>query len=88
MSISASAVLVDLNISIWTARKTDRKVSEEINIAKNTTTNAGNYSKNLLAGSNTLVEITKYAAGIRHWHNTQTLPWLSAVAPPTPPSRR
>lgn len=75
MSISASAVLVDLNISIWTARKTDRKVSEEINVAKNTTTNAGNYSKNLLAGSNTLSEINKYAAGIRNWHNTQTLPW-------------
>ena len=75
MSISASAVLVDLNISIWTARKLDKKVSEEINVAKNTTTNAGNYSKNLLAGSGTLAEINKYAAGIRHWHNTQTLPW-------------
>lgn len=75
MSISASAVLVDLNISIWTARKLDKRVSEEINVAKNTTTNAGNYNKNLLAGSHTLTEITKYAAGIRHWHNTQTLPW-------------
>lgn len=75
MSISASAVLVDLNISIWTARKLDKKVSEEINVAKNTTTNAGNYSKNLLAGSGTLAEINKYAAAIRHWHNTQTLPW-------------
>jgi hypothetical protein len=75
MSISASAVLVDLNISVWTARKLDKKVSEEINVAKNTTTNAGNYSKNLLAGSTTLSEIQKFAAGIRNWHATQTLPW-------------
>jgi hypothetical protein len=75
MSISASAVLVDLNISIWTARKLDRKVSEEINVAKNTTTNAGNYSKNLLAGSTTLSDIQKFASGIRNWHATQTLPW-------------
>jgi len=73
--VSASAVLVDLNISIWTARKLDRKVSDEINISKNTTANAGHYSKNLLAGSTTLTEIQKYASKIRLWHNTQTLPW-------------
>ena len=33
MSITASAVLVELNISVWTARKLDKKVSEEINVA-------------------------------------------------------
>lgn len=75
MSITASAVLVELNISVWTARKLDKKVSEEINVAKNTTTNAGNYNKNLLAGSTTLAEINKYAQAIRKWHGMQTLPW-------------
>jgi hypothetical protein len=75
MSITASAILVDLNISVWTARKLDKKVSDEINVVKNTTTNAGNYSKNLLAGSTTLAEIQKFAAGLRNWHTTQTLPW-------------
>jgi hypothetical protein len=75
MSISASSVLVELNISIWTARKLDKKVSEEINVQKNTTANAGNYSKNLLAGSVTLSDITKFASRIRLWHMQQTLPW-------------
>ena len=29
-NIASSAVLVDLNIAIWTARKNDKRVSEEI----------------------------------------------------------
>ena len=37
ISIASSAVLIDLNISIWTARKLDKNVSKEIDINKNTT---------------------------------------------------
>ena len=50
ISIATSAVLIDLNISVWTARKLDKRVSKEIDINKGTTTNAGNYNKHLLAG--------------------------------------
>lgn len=76
--ISSAAVLVDLNISIWTARKLDRSVSEEINAQKKTTVNAGNYSKNLLAGSVKLDEISKFGARMRLWHIQQTLPWADS----------
>ena len=58
-SIASSAVLVDLNISVWTARKLDKTVSKEIDIDKNTTTKAGNYNKHLLAGAGELERITK-----------------------------
>jgi hypothetical protein len=75
ISISSSAVLIDLNISVWTARKLDKNVSKEIDVNKNTTIKAGNYNKHILAGSDQLDAITKLANEIRDWHGRQTLPW-------------
>lgn len=75
ISIASSAVLIDLNISVWTARKLDKNVSKEIDINKNTTIKAGNYNKHILAGSDQLDAITKLAGEIRDWHGRQTLPW-------------
>ena len=75
ISIASSAVLIDLNISVWTARKLDRNVSKEIDIRKGATTNAGNYNKHILAGSDQLEAISKLAGEIRDWHARQTLPW-------------
>ena len=68
-------MLVELSISSWTARKLDRKVSTEVDVGKGTKTRAGNYNKNLLAGTGFLDTITKYAANARAWHISQTLPW-------------
>jgi hypothetical protein len=34
ISIASSAVLIDLNISVWTARKLDKNVSKEIDVNK------------------------------------------------------
>lgn len=75
ISIASSAMLVELSISTWTARKLDKGVSAEVDINKSTKTRAGNYNKNLLAGTGFLDTITKYAANARAWHLSQTLPW-------------
>lgn len=75
VGIHTSAMLVELNISTWTARKLDKRVSQEIDLDKNTKTRAGNYNKNLMAGTELLDGIVKYAANVRAWHNKQTLPW-------------
>jgi len=75
ISIASSAMLVELSISAWTARKLDKKVSTQVDLDKQTKTRAGNYNKNLLAGTGFLDTINKYAASARHWHSTQTLPW-------------
>lgn len=69
------AVLVDLNISVWTGRKLDRKVSDEVAVAKNAAGNAGNFTKNLVAGNTLLADANKFAAQFRLWNNTQTIPW-------------
>jgi len=75
MSISASAVLVDLSISVWAGRKLDKKVSQEVDSAKNTKTRAGNYHKQLLAGSKELANIASIGAAARIWHYSRTMPW-------------
>lgn len=73
--IQNSSMLVDLNISVWTGRKQDKQVSEEIDAAKSTKTKAGNYHKKLLAGTQSLDNLQKLVSGIRIWHYAQTLPW-------------
>ena len=75
ISIGSSAMLVELSISTWTARKLDKKVSAEVDLAKGTKTSAVNVNKNLSAGTGFLDTITKYAANARAWHLSQTLPW-------------
>jgi len=75
ISIASSAVLIDLNLSVWTARKLDRNVSKEIDTRKQATTRAGNYNKHILAGSDQLEAINKLGGEIREWHTRQTLPW-------------
>lgn len=73
--IQNSSMLIDLNISVWTGRKQDKQVAEEIDAAKSTRTKAGNYHKKLLAGTKKLDDLQKLVTGIRVWHYEQTLPW-------------
>ena len=73
--IGSNAMLVDLNMSTWTGRKLDKKVSDEIDVSKGTKAKAGNYNKKLLAGSDKLEQIQKVVTAVRTWHYQQTLPW-------------
>lgn len=73
--LSSSALIVNLSLSVWTGRKLDKRVSEEVDQAKSTKTRAGNYHKNLLAGSEKLAELTKIANACRNWMYTCTQPW-------------
>ena len=73
--LSSSALIVNLSMSVWTGRKLDKRVSEEVDQQNSTKTRAGNYHKNLLAGSGKLTEITKVANAIRSWLYGVTQPW-------------
>lgn len=73
--VSSSALIVNLSISVWTGRKLDKRVSESVDQQNNTKGRAGNYHKNLLAGSGKLEEITKTANAIRTWLYNCTQPW-------------
>ena len=73
--LSSSALIVNLSLSVWTGRKLDKRVSEEVDQQNSTKSRAGNYHKNLMAGSGKLTEITKVANAIRSWMYGVTQPW-------------
>lgn len=75
MSITASAVLVEMNISVWTANKKDKTATENILANNAAASDGGQFRKNLMAGTTLRKQINDYAAGCRLWHNTRTLAW-------------
>ncbi len=75
MSIESSAMLVELNISVWTANKVDRNATRKVAADNYASSDAGLFKKNLMAGTHLRKEIADYAASCRLWHNMRTLPW-------------
>lgn len=80
MSITSSAVLVEMNISVWTANKLDKSATEKVVSDNAAVQNAAQVRKNLMAGTTLRKDIADYAAGCRLWHNTRTLPWADKGA--------
>ena len=79
MSLSSMAMLVELRISTWTARKRDNETTMEINTSKEADQDSGSVYKYLMAGSDHLKKIEKYSAKCRAWNGTQTLPWMKGI---------
>ena len=75
MSLNSKAVLVELNISSWSGRKLDRKVSAETNVAKGARSDVARVNKNLFAGSDKLEKINNFVSSVRQEFYTMTLPW-------------
>jgi hypothetical protein len=75
MSISASAVLVELNISVWPASKLDKEVTDKVNSDAGAVRGASQTKKNLFAGTSLRKDISDFAARVRLYHNRHTLPW-------------
>jgi hypothetical protein len=75
MSIAASSLLVEVNISVWTANKLDKSETEKLLAGNSATRDAAKVHKNLMAGTSARKRIADFAAACRLWHNTQTLPW-------------
>jgi len=75
MSISSSALLVELNISVWPASKLDREITDKVNTDASAVKGASQTKKNLFAGTSLRKDISDFAARIRLYHNKHTLPW-------------
>ena len=68
-----SAMLANLNIRTWSARKLDRSVSAEVDVA-HSAQDGGRYNK-LLINKTALDPLTKHAGKVREYHYATTLPW-------------
>lgn len=75
MSISSSAVLVELNISVWTANKLDKNATEAVLNTNSASKDSAQVRKNLMAGTDKRKKIADYAARARLYHNQTTLSW-------------
>ena len=75
MSISSSALLVELNISVWPASRLDREVTDKVNNDASAVRGASQTKKNLFAGTSLRKDISDFAARVRLYHNKHTLPW-------------
>lgn len=73
-TLTDRAMLAGLTISLWSARKHDRRVSDQIARAHDADSDAGRYHKTLIA-KEALQEIAKIANEARGHHYTNTLPW-------------
>ena len=73
-SLSTRAMLCSLSISMWSARKHDPEVSEEIATRHGAQADAGRYHKVLLP-KEALAEILKIVNEARQEHYFMTLPW-------------
>jgi hypothetical protein len=72
--LSRKAVLVAVNISMWTARRLDKKVTDEVNQAHNASADAGRYNK-LLLNAERLKRLTELVSRARDLHYRMTKPW-------------
>jgi hypothetical protein len=65
MNLNDRAMMVQLNISQWTARRYDRKASAEITDANNATRDAARVNKLLLPGADSLKVVHQYSTCVR-----------------------
>lgn len=73
--LSDRALLVQLNVSQWTARKLDKKATKEVADTNGASREAGNYNKKLLPMSDSLANIHTMTGDIRREFYANTLPW-------------
>lgn len=73
--LSDRALLVQLNISKWEARKLDKRATKQVADTNGASLIAGNYNKKLLPMSDSLSNIHTMAGDIRREFYANTLPW-------------
>jgi hypothetical protein len=75
MKLSDKALLVQLSISQWTARKYDKKVTMDVASAHGADMSVGRYNKSLLPMNDYLDHVHKKSTHIRTKFYNNTLPW-------------
>jgi hypothetical protein len=75
-NIDTCSLLVEFNASVWTARKLDKKTTDEVVTSKNAAAkDAARVNKHLLAGRNELDVIQTYIGSVRTFVYENTMPW-------------
>lgn len=71
-----NAVICELSIGVWTARKLDKAASREVKHSNGANSDdAARVNKNLMAGMDNLKKVTEFVGSIRTDFYAMTLPW-------------
>lgn len=73
-TLASSAMLVEMNISMWVGRKTDKRASADVIRDNNASKGMANVTKSLLDCPQ-LDAVKAHTAAIRFAHRQSTLPW-------------
>ena len=75
MKLSDKALLTQLSISQWTARKYDKRATEQVASANSAVNQSGRYNKSLLPMNDFLANVHQKSTLIRKRYYANTLPW-------------
>jgi hypothetical protein len=75
ISLASSAVLVCVDVNVWSATKQDRVISNEVTVAKHASKNAGRYVKHLLADHPKHKALANYRQTVYNWLQRTTYSW-------------
>lgn len=78
ISLATSAVLVSVDVNVWSATKQDRGISDEVTHAKKADSSAGRFVKNLLADDQFHKRVANYRQTIYNWLKRSTFRWNNA----------
>ena len=74
-TLISSAMLVELNVSKWDARKLDKEASDEVTHTNNAHVGMANVHKKLLGHCEEHITLKRHIANARNIHYGMTLPW-------------
>jgi len=75
ISLATSAVLVSVDVNVWSATKQDRGISDEVTSLKKADASAGRFVKNLLADDQFHKRLSNYRQTIYNWLKRSTFRW-------------
>jgi len=75
ISLSTSALIVNVETNVWTATKQDRSISNEVTTMKKADADAGKFTKNLLSNSPEHKALLNYRQTVYNWLQRSTYDW-------------
>lgn len=79
ISLATSALIVSVDVNVWTATKQDRAISNEVTQAKRASADAGKFTKNLLADSPDHKALLNYRQTVYNWLQRSTFDWAGSM---------
>lgn len=79
ISLSTSALIVAVDVNVWTATKQDKQISNEVTQSKRASADAGKFTKNLLADSADHKALLNYRQTIYNWLQRSTFDWAGSM---------